>query len=160
MKRITMVALAIAAGATTACRDLGLEGNIPLEEARDREPSALVAAVMRPTEVVAQRIVVDGRLWVPSGQPITAGAEDLQPVGSADGTTVYARRWDRPPYDAVFIRLAPAGAPGRPPAAGIEEHWVELMPVRGRSGPVPGASPRGPADTAAHGSAAGTHGGH
>ncbi|HUG40203.1 MAG TPA: hypothetical protein VMM12_06955 [Longimicrobiales bacterium] len=139
MTRITIAALALVAGATAGCRDMGLDGNIPLEEARARETSELVAATMRPRAAPAQRLVVDGRLWVPFGLPLTLDASDLRAVGSADGQTVHARRWDQAPYDALFIPLPPAGGVAALGGAGPQE-WQELRPVHGRSGPVPGDS--------------------
>lgn len=152
MKRMTIAVLGLVAGTVAGCKDMGLPGNVPLEEAQDRPPSALVAAVLAPVEAVNARIVVDGRLWVPSGQPLTVQESDLRAVGSATGRTVHARRWDASPYDALFVREESAGATS---ARGGE--WIELRPVRGRSGPVPeeGGTTAAPAPAAG-----GEHGGH
>lgn len=157
MKRITIAVLGLVIGTAAGCKDLGLDGNIPLEEAQDRPPSALVAAVMAPVEPVSERLVVDGRLWIPSGMPLTLQESDLRAVGSATGRTVYARRWDESPYDALFVRLAAAdpSAPAGAVRTGGGE-WIELQPVRGRSGRVPGEG-EGAAPAPAP---AGEHGGH
>ena len=153
MKRMTIVVLGVVVGMTAGCRDMGLDDNIPLEEARERAPRPLVAAVMSPAETVSQPIIVDGRLWVPSGMPLTLQETDLRAVGSATGRTVHARRWDASPYDALYVREESARA-----TSADGEAWIELLPVRGRSGPVPG----GGRTTAAPGASApaGEHGGH
>lgn len=138
--RIPAIAM-LAALALTGCKDLGLEDNVPLEQAENRPPSDLVAAVMAPTRSGAADLVVDGRLWVPSGLPLTLRAGELRPVGTAGGRAVYARSWDEPPYDALFTRR-PAAAPADSLAARPHaEQWIELAPVIGRSGRVPSVGP-------------------
>ena len=145
MKRITIAALGLVVGGTAGCRDMGLEGNLPLAEAEQRQTSELVATVMQPTDASAPRLVVDGRLWVAAGLPARMAEADLRAVGSADGRTVYARAWDAAPYDALFVRSADttAGAAlttgGTPADAGMAE-WIQLLPVSGRTGAVPGAA--------------------
>jgi hypothetical protein len=123
-----------------ACRDLGLPGNIPTEEARRAEPPDLVAQVMAPADDAAVRLVVDGRLWVPVGPPRAIRPGALRPVGATAGQTVYARTWDDRPYGAIFTR-----APMPPPEAattvrqaieGRVDHWQEYGPVIGRPGQV------------------------
>ena len=159
MKRITIAALGLVVGATTGCVDMGLEGNVALEEAQDRPPRDLVAAIYRPTETVSQRVIVEGRLYVPSGLPLTADQGDLRPVGSAAGGTVYARKWDSAPYDAVYMEL-PARATAPSVTALLNRgQWQELRPVTGRTGPVaesgaeypePGSAEAAPATQAGH----------
>lgn len=156
MKRNTIAALGLVAAATAGCMDMGLEGNIPLEEAQARETSELVAAVRRPTGAAPIRFIVDGRLWVPSGLPLTLAMSELRAVGSGDGQTVYARHWDQAPFDALFVRMTPPGESGALAAMPLEaERWIELRPVLGRTGPVPAHG--GPA---AAGGAADARGGH
>ncbi len=122
------------------CRDMGLEDNLPLADAESRPPSALVEAVMAPTS--GGEYIVDGRLWIPSGLPLTLRAEELRPVGSAGGRTVFARSWDEAPYDALFTRLdGPGAEAGAVPARSEPERWVRLEPVIGRSGRVPSVGP-------------------
>lgn len=154
MKRITIAVLGLVVGSVTGCIDMGLDGNIPLEEAEDRPPLDLVAAVYNPTESVSQRVIVDGRLWIPSGLPLTVARTDLRAVGTADGRTVYARSWDRPPYGALVMELPTEPRAMTPVARLNREEWVELQPVLGRSGPVPDpvapGAPAGPDDHGSH----------
>lgn len=149
MKRMAMATLALLAGTMVGCKDMGLDGNIPLSEAESRPPAELVAMTMQPTAPTAAPLVVDGRLWVHSGLPFAMDPADVRAIGSAAGTTVYARTWDRSPYDALFVRQDSADA-----AAGLGRHiggqrWLELKPVTGRSGPVPGSAQGSEAGTAA-----------
>lgn len=173
MKRVTMATVGLIAAAAAGCVDMGLEGNRPLEEAEYRVTSALVAAVTEPTGGDGPRIVVDGRLWLPSGLPIALSPTDVRAVGSADGQTVYARTWDAPPYDALFVRggggagIQPGTASALQPTG--DQQWLELRPVLGRTG-EPGAEAQGerPGEVqgevqdgaAAAASGAGEHGGH
>lgn len=136
MKRITIAALGLVVGATAGCKDMGLDGNLPLEEARARQNSALMRAISTPTESGATRLIVDGRLWVPAGRPLTVQAEDLRSIGAADGQTVYARGWDRSPYDALFIRATAEEDDASSPSMATGERWIQLAPVRGRTGPL------------------------
>lgn len=140
MKRT--LALALASAATlSACKDMGLGVNIPVEEAATRPQSALVAAVHAPPATPMRALVIDGRRWVPAGFPMGLDDADVRPVGAADGMTVYARRWDRPPYDALFTP-APSGvaavATTSLEAMVQPRRWVAYAPVNGRTGPVPG----------------------
>lgn len=155
MRRMRAIVLC-GALALAGCQDLGLEYNLPLEEAESRAPSELVAAVMAPAEVVDREIIVDGRLWVPWGLPQPLRAGELRAIGSSSGTTVYARSWDEAPYDALFTRLE-AGAPTDSLAPGHRggEQWLRHEPVIGRSGRVP---PVGPVDAGGEGvSGGGAH---
>lgn len=109
---------ALVALLAVGCTDLGLEGNIPLEEAERKPPSELVAAVFGPTDAPAGELIADGRLWVPWGRPGAFDDADLRPVGSTHGLTVHARAWDRPPYDALFVPTDHAGWQGYAPVIG------------------------------------------
>lgn len=143
MKRTGTIAAFALVTALAGCQDAGLEGNVPLEEAMNRPPSDLVAAVHAPAPTADGQLVVDGRLWVPTGTPLDLDAAGLRAVGSASGRTVHARTWDRPPYDALFTPVAP-------------DAWQEWAPVIGRSGALPGSGAGG--DSASHGGApADTH---
>jgi hypothetical protein len=135
MKRnaiIIAVGLALSLG---ACRDLGLPGNIPAEEL---QPPELVSEVHRPVEGGDFQLVMDGRLWVPTGAPRTLTAAELRAVGSAAGQTVYARPWDERPYGALFTRVPAAdpqaAATPRDAMAAGREQWQEFVPVTGRRG--------------------------
>jgi hypothetical protein len=145
MKRTTTLALA-GALALAGCRDMGLEGNVPLAEAEQMPPSELVAAV-HPARGAAEghELILEGALWVPSGGPGALSSDALRPVGAAQGRTVYARTWDRPPYDELFTRVE--GAAGEPGAA--EGDWQSYLPVIG--GGTPGAGPVDAGAAAEHG---------
>jgi hypothetical protein len=145
MKRTTILGLATALLAV-GCMDLGLQGNIPEEEAETASLPELVAAVTAPAEDT--HVVVDGREWVPSGGPMAVRLEELSPVGSAMGRTVYARAWDDEPYDELFTRL---DEPADPLEIDPKE-WRRYVPVLGGGGS--GRDPGGGADHAPAGDAA------
>lgn len=132
---IATVGLAILAA---GCTDLGLEGNVPAEQSRNAPPSALVVEVMAPADRAEVPLVVDGRLWLPTGLPATRAGADLRPIGSSAGRTVYARAWDDPPFAAIFTRVQVPGADAAatPRAAMLagRDHWQEYAPATGSSG--------------------------
>lgn len=133
-----MLACAGLALLLAGCKDLGLEGNIPAEESRTMRPPELVAEVWAPATDPAPQMVVDGRLWVPTGRPLILQADALRPVGSAAGQTVYARTWDDRPYRALFTSVpAPAAEAARTVREAMDaglDHWQEYAPVTGRTG--------------------------
>lgn len=118
MKRLSPVALALFLAGCGA--DMGVGGTIALDTAERIAPSELVAAVHALPPDADREIIVDGRLWLPWGRPVELGAAGLRPVASAHGTTVYARGWDRSPYDALLTRH--------------DGGWQGYAPVIGRSG--------------------------
>jgi len=132
---IAMVTLAVLAG---GCTDLGLDGNVPAEQSRTAPPPELVAEVMAPTDHVEVPLVVDGRLWVPTGMPTVRAAAELRPVGSTAGRTVYARAWDDRPFAAIFTRVqvpaADAAATAQAAMLAERDHWQEYAPATGSSG--------------------------
>jgi hypothetical protein len=117
MKRAPVAAL-VALLALAGCRDMGLAGNLPLEEAERMPPPALVAAVFAESPAGGEDLVIDGRLWVPWGLPVALDAGELRAVGSSHGRTVHARAWDRSPYDALFIPADTDGWQGHAPVIG------------------------------------------
>lgn len=111
MRRSTIALLGVLA--LTGCKNMGLDYAGPADEAAVDSPSDLVAAVHeRGAEHTSQGLIVDGRKWVSAGVPgpLPLGEEELRPVGSAAGSTVYARHWDRAPYDMLFTRVAESDA--------------------------------------------------
>lgn len=138
MKRTPMLACCGLALSLVGCKDLGLEGNVPAEESRTMRPPELVAQVWGPVDATDVRIVVDGRLWIPTGQPVMLPADALRPVGSAAGQTVYARPWDERPYSALFTAVpippAEAARTAREAMDAGRAHWQEYAPVIGRAG--------------------------
>jgi hypothetical protein len=146
MKRTPMLACFGLALSVVGCKDLGLAGNIPAEESRTMRPPELVAQVWAPVDAPAARIVVDGRLWVPTGQPVILPADALRPVGSAGGQTVYARPWDERPYGALFTAVpmppAEAARSAREAMDAGRAHWQKYEPVIGQAGARGPAPPR------------------
>lgn len=135
MKRTAMTAL-MGAVVLVGCQDMGLPGNIPLEEA-EQKPAPALAAAAHPAEgtTEAPKLVLDGTLWVPSGVPGTISEDALRPVGATQGRTVYARSWDRSPYGELFTRVEAGQATG----SGAQADWQSYLPVIG--GGTPGAGP-------------------
>ncbi|MDX1673810.1 MAG: hypothetical protein R3314_03315 [Longimicrobiales bacterium] len=107
----------------SGCGYLGLDDVAPLDEAEALAPSDLVAAVhARPADAGAE-LVMAGQLWVPWGRVMDMADTGIRPVGSTHGTTVYARSWDRAPFDAVFVAT--------------DDRWQGYAPVIGRPGAAP-----------------------
>ena len=128
MKRVPVALLMTISLA--GCTNLGLDGAPPLDEARSAPAPELVAEVhARPGS--GTEIVIDGTLWVPWGAPGEHDGTGLRAVGSTHGLTVYARGWDRAPFDALFA-AEPSGA------------WQEYAPV------IDGGSAGGTGSTGAH----------
>lgn len=89
----------------TGCRNMGLDYAGPADEAAIDQPSDLVAAVhQRAAEPVFHGLIVDGRRWATAGRPgsQTLDEDNLRPIGSTGGQTVYANRWDDAPYDVLY----------------------------------------------------------
>ena len=126
MKRAPTAALA-ALLMLTGCRDMGLEGNLPLEEAEGMEPTELVASVHDRDVEAEEAVIFDRRLWVPWGRPLALDLNDLRPVGSVQGVTLHVRRWDGSPYDAILART-------------VTGTWQSHAPVIGHSGGIPGGA--------------------
>lgn len=137
MKRTSMFVFGLTL-LLTSCRDLGLPGNVPEQEARTAAPPELVAQVIPPAERDEVRLVMDGRLWVPAGAPFIAPPAGMRPVGATAGVTVYARAWDERPYRAIFTPVAmPAPETATTARSAMEarlEHWQEYAPVIGQRG--------------------------
>lgn len=141
MKRTSPVVCTAVAFLTVGCTDLGLPGNTPAEEAQTMPPPDLVAQVLPPTGDVATPLIMDGRLWVPAGQPFSPPATTrMRPIGTTAGQTVYTRAWDEPPYSAIFVRVetpsAEEAASPREAMAFGHERWQEYAPAAGRTGPA------------------------
>ena len=118
-------AIATATLLLAGCQDVGLSGNLPLEDAAHAAPSELVAAV-HTDGAEDETVALDGRLWVPWELPRLLDAGALRPVGSVQGLTVHVRSWDRSPYDALFIPT-------------VADEWQGYAPVIGHSRVVGGA---------------------
>lgn len=124
--------------AAVGCENMGLDDAGPADEARQRSPSELVAAVTQPAPEQGERaLVVAGRLWVPAGTPVALDEAGLRPVGSSAGQTVYARGWDRPPYGELFTRLDDEARDRRLADRIRGDGWQAYLPVVGGDVPAP-----------------------
>ena len=152
MKAMTRMVL-LGAVALAGCENMGLEYAGAAEEARVNAPTALVAAVHpQVAESEWPPLIVDGTRWVSAGAAVAVDEVDVRPVGSASGTTVYARSWDTPPYDELFTRGAGAAM-----AAG---QWRSYLPVIGHSGTNRGSGGHDASPAAGSGAAADEGAGH
>lgn len=125
MDRIQTIAL-IGLLTLAGCRNMGLDYAGPEDEAVTADPTELVAAVhARAAEEERRPLIVEGKKWVPSGRPLMLNEDEVTPVGSAGGRTVYARSWDDSPYEALFAR----GEDGT--------EWRTYLPVLGGGGGPP-----------------------
>lgn len=99
------------------CKDLGLRGNVPFAEARFKPLVPLLANDYPPPVPGRTGPVFDGTRWPDAGMPVRIPAQDLVEVGSAHGHPLYALRWDQPPYDRLYAKVA--------------RGWQPHLPVRG-----------------------------
>jgi hypothetical protein len=112
MKRIYGAALALCSLlALSGCKDVGLEENVPVEQARVRPPK-LEAVWITPEspgepEEAAQAVAVAGSQWVPVAQWHTLPGGYVRQVASVGGRPIYAFAWDEAPYSVL---LSPEGA--------------------------------------------------
>lgn len=59
------------------------------------------------TALPGQAVDVGGRQWVAGyGKKLIADAM-LKPVGSSGGVGISALSWDQPPYDRLYVKVAP-----------------------------------------------------
>lgn len=108
----------------TGCRNMGLDDAGPADEAAIGQPSDLVASVhQRAAEPVSHGLIVDGRRWATAGRPGSQmlDEDNLRPIGSTGGQTVYANRWDDAPYDVLYT-------------AGEDGEWQTYLSVIGGDG--------------------------
>lgn len=131
----------VAVVAVAGCQDLGLpDRNLPIDEASQRPPDALVQAVHPETRAaepahggmpadpahadasMASRAVQIGeQTFMPAGAPHDVDAALLTQVGAGGGMSFHAVRGDDAPYDRVFM-THPGG------------RYVTYMPVHDLSG--------------------------
>lgn len=95
--RIAVVMLA--AGALTGCRDVGLDFNIPREEAENRE--FRYGTYDAGGEALLQ---FDNRNWMESAATEHIPDNVLRQVGTANGSAVYAPVWETGPFDRLYMR--------------------------------------------------------
>lgn len=117
-----VVCIALFALASGCGPDLGLEGNLPADEAAMKEPKPLVLATLRAEAPDRpEAFDFDDRRWVPHAMPWRGPVlpSTLTSVGSTEGGTLLVARWDAPPYDRIFIRTADGGLQEFVPLLGV-----------------------------------------
>ena len=106
--RIRMTVLLLAAIVPqSACRDLGLDGNVPLNEAENRRYRYSTYESSEAVGEPGRTLPFNGRNWMASAdvEPIPEGI--LREVGSASGTTLYAPVWEEPPFPHLYSFARP-----------------------------------------------------
>lgn len=99
--RVWLTAIVCAAG-LSACKDNGLpDRNLPLEEAQTREYGYSV--YQQSAEIPA--VAMGGRHWLRSETVESIARHVLEPVGSAEGTQLFARRGEQAPYSRLYAQV-------------------------------------------------------
>ena len=110
--RLWVLALACVA-VFAGCRDNGLrDRNLPLAEAQNREFRYAVYE----SSPDARPVAVGGRHWMRSHAVEDIADNVLVPVGTTDGTQIYARRGDEAPYSRLYAEVS-------------HGRWSPLMPL-------------------------------
>lgn len=111
-----LLALLFLAGSLAACRDVGLEGNIPLEQAVQKEnryplyePAATGAPITSP-------VAHDGRNWLGGSATIPVPGRLMQPVATVGGVELFTPVWSSPPHARYYARAE-------------QDRWHVLAPV-------------------------------
>ena len=105
-----MALAVLAAGLLTACRDVGLNFNIPREEAENR--AFRYSTYDAGTDAPLLRF--DDRNWITSAAVEHIPERVLREVGTARGRAVYAPAWESAPYDRLYVRSGAAWHPATP----------------------------------------------
>ena len=101
MLRILVLTLCI--GGLAACRDNGLaDRNLPLAEAQNRE---FGYAVYEPNPDNTP-VAMAGRHWLSAQRVESIPDRLLVPIGTADGTTLYARRGEQAPFATLYAPVS------------------------------------------------------
>lgn len=125
MKRSRIVLSALTIMALTGCRDVGLQGNIPLADAEHKPLLPLQAEVFPAREAGHAGVMLDGTRWIDAGLPVEAPARDMREVGAGHGHPLYALRWDEPPFDHIYAHMADGRWQRHDPVLGVnEEHGM------------------------------------
>lgn len=95
---------------------------MPLEEARDRVPTPLVAQLYGPTPSVPGvpegPVRVGQAYWQATGTVFRLPNDFVRPVATVDGLMFHSFAWDEQPFDRLLV--ASPGAPGV---------WLEFLEV-------------------------------
>ncbi|HSJ14095.1 MAG TPA: hypothetical protein VK939_06760 [Longimicrobiales bacterium] len=109
------VVLLAGSGALAGCRDSGLpDRNLPREQAEQRTYG--YPAYQAVGAALAEVWELNGRRWQLSAQVETIAQSGLRSVANANGTAMYALRWDREPFDRLYT---PVG----------ENRWRVVTPI-------------------------------
>lgn len=119
MTRSRIVLSALALVVLTGCRDVGLQGNVPLAEAEHKPLLPLQAEVYPAPEPGHAGVMLDGTRWIDAGLPVEAPARDMREVGQGHGHPLYALRWDEPPFDHIYARMADGRWQRHDPVLGV-----------------------------------------
>ncbi|HEX2166633.1 MAG TPA: hypothetical protein VHG09_05285 [Longimicrobiales bacterium] len=110
--RVGLVMIACATG-LSACRDNGLEDrNLPLEEAQNRVNRYPVYERSGDSPALA----MGGRHWIRSQTEEKIAPHVLVPVGTVEGTQLFARRGADAPYSRLWAQVS-------------EDRWTPYLPL-------------------------------
>lgn len=106
----TSAALALALIAVSACEPAKYQ-LLPLEVARERAPTPLVAETLvrpepEPGTFEGAPVLVAGRYWQATATEFDIGTLEARPVATLDGVTFNALSWDDQPFDRLLVRAA------------------------------------------------------
>jgi hypothetical protein len=94
--------LAACTAGLSACKDNGLrDRNLPLEQAQTRQGGYPVYEASAGTP-----LAMGGRHWVSSQREETIAGHVLVPVGTAEGTQLFARRGEQAPYSTLYAQVS------------------------------------------------------
>ena len=100
--RVAVTVLAI--GALTACRDVGLEGNLPRAEAENRQLRYAVYEASGMGGSDATVLTFEDRHWMAGAESIPVPDRLMQSVGSAGGVELFAPVWSAAPHARLYSR--------------------------------------------------------
>lgn len=114
---VRIVTIVMAAGTLAGCRDVGLPGNIPREEAENRQFRYSVYQATAGSGATSNTISFDDRSWLASAELVRVPERLMQPVGTAGGgVELFAPAWSSAPHARLYARAA-------------DGRWHPLAPV-------------------------------
>jgi hypothetical protein len=104
----------LAALAAASCKDVGLQGNIRLDQAAEAAPPPLVTQTTPVGPQIAapgmpESVTLDSTAWAPVASDLKVSDSDVHAVGAVNGLTFYALRWDARPYDFLLAHRPDGG---------------------------------------------------
>lgn len=128
---VRIVTFVMAAGTLAGCRDVGLPGNIPREEAENRQFRYSVYQAIEGSGPTSNPVSYADRSWLASAELIRIPDRLMQSVGTGGGVELFAPTWSSAPHARLYVRAA-------------DGRWHPMTPVvtgEGRHGGGPVASP-------------------